>query len=199
MIDIIVKNIHFLFLAYAIFLGVEYQEVSEEKLVSAKDQLEVMEAKITKVERELKEVKQFEDDREKSMERVQQVVDQIKTIQKQLPSEIRDAEVNGKLTEFSRTLKMLNPNPSPKTEVNQNFYISKDYNFDVQGTYLQFLIFYEKLENLAKNGRILNVKYLRMKGSTEGDPRSRFQLLDLTTTVEAYKYNESYDPGGSDG
>lgn len=199
MIDIVVKNIHFLFLAYAIFIGVEYQEVSEEKLVSAKDQLEAMESKITKVERDLKEVKQFEDDREKSMERVQQVVDQIKTIQKQLPSEIRDAEVNGKLTEFSRTLKMLNPNPSPSTEVNQNFYISKDYNFDVQGTYLQFLIFYEKLENLAKNGRILNVKYLRMKGSTEGDPRSRFQLLDLTSTVEAYKYNESYDPGGSDG
>lgn len=194
MIDIIVKNIHFVFLAYAVWIGYEYQEASEAKLIAAKDQLSVIEVKITKVERELKEVKQFEADREESIKRVEIVANQIKTIQRQLPSEIRDTEVNGQLSEISNKLKMINPNPSPRNEVDQGFYISKDYNFDVQGTFLQFWIFYEQLEKLARRNRILNVKYLRMKVSESGDPRSQFQLLDLTTTVEAYKYNESYDP-----
>ena len=50
----------------------------------------------------------------------------------------------------------------------------------------------QKLENLAKKGRILNVKYVKIKQSAEADPRSRFKILELNTIVEAYRYNHNF-------
>jgi len=189
--DLLAKNLHFIFLAYALWIGNEYYVVQSEALVEAEARKISIESKLSKVEKQLEKVKSFEEDMEQSQKRVQDVVEKIKTIQTQLPSEILDTEINGRFTDYSDQLKMVKANPSPGAEKNNNFYISKEYNFDAQGTFLQFLIFFEKLSN---SERILNVKYLRIKTSEDGDKRSRFQLVDLTTTVEAYKYNADYNP-----
>jgi Tfp pilus assembly protein PilO len=193
MIDQLTKSIHILFLFYAGYLAYDHQILQEAKLVDVTNQFDANKIKLTRVERDLKEVKTFEENLEQSKKRVQEVVEKIETIQRQLPSEIKDAQVNGTLEEFSRKLKIINPTPVPKEEINHKFYISKDYNFDAEGTYLQFLIFFEKLETLALNGRILNVKYVRLRTNKEADPRSRFQILNMSTTLEAYKYNTDFD------
>ncbi len=193
MIDQIVKNLHILFLFYAGYIAYDHQITLENNLIEIKGQFDSTRVKLSRIQKELREVKQFEENLEESKKRVQEVISKIETIQRQLPSEIQDASVNGTLTDFSNELKMINPSPVPKNEVNKKFYISKDYNFDAQGTFLQFLIFFEKLENLSLDGRILNVKYVRMQTSKEADPRSRFQILNLTTTLEAYKYNTNFD------
>lgn len=197
MIDQITKNIHFLLLAYALFLGYEHSDMLTSKILAADSELEVQQIKLRKKQKELKGVKKFEANLDQSKKRVQEVLKKIETIQEQLPSDIRDTEVSGKLTEFAMDLKMKNPSPSPKLEVDNKFYISKEYNFDAEGTFLQFLIFYEKLDNLSKGGRILNVKYLRMKPLDKEQSRngaSRFKILSLSTTLEAYRYNKNYNP-----
>jgi Tfp pilus assembly protein PilO len=193
MIDQLTKSMHLLFLFYAGYIAYNHQIFQEEKLAEVISQFDANKVKLSRVERDLKEVKSFEENLEESKKRVTEVVRKIETIQKQLPSEIKDAQVNGKLEEFAQVLKIINPSPVPKEEINHKFYISKDYNFDAQGTFLQFLILFEKLEALALDGRILNVKYVRMQRDKEADPRSRFQILNLSTTLEAYKYNTNFD------
>lgn len=193
MIDQLTKNLHILFLFYAGYIAYFHQIDLETKLTDAISQADAGKVKLSRIERDLKEVKSFEENLEESKRRVREVVKKIETIQRQLPSEIKDAQVNGKLEEFSNSLKIINPTPVPRDEVNNKFYISKDYNFDAKGTYLQFLILFEKLEDLAMDGRILNVKYVRLQTDTEADPRSRFQILNLSTTLEAYRYNTDFD------
>lgn len=194
MLDLIVKNLHVLFILYAGWSAMGYQERISQMYQSTKNQLVSSEAKLNKAQRDLVNVKKFQENLEESKRKVKEVVAKIAEMQRQLPSDIQDTVVTGKLTDFATELKMVNPSSNPKLEVNNKFYFSKEYNFDAQGTYLQAMIFFEKLENLSKSDRILNVKYVKMKNSEDADPRSRFKILDITTTIEAYRYNNSYDP-----
>lgn len=194
--DILVKNLHFLFLAYAIFLGYTLQAELDGKLTELKESNESLDSIIVREKRSLADVKKFGANLEKSKKRVGEVIVKIEKVQRQLPSTISDAEINDKLLSITNDLKILTPNSlQPRMEENNKFYYSKAFNFDIQGTFLQFLIFFEKLDIMASNGRILNIKYLKMKVSESGDDRSRFKLLDLTTEVEAYRYNQDFDLG----
>ncbi len=190
MIDSLVKNIHYFLLLYAVFIGFTAFEDLTLKLENTQSEYESTEVQLTKVRRTLRQVKQFEKNLQDSKNRVSEIIKKIETIQKQLPPTINDAQVSGTLTQFADELRMKDPSPTPKQEVDYQFYASKNYIFDVKGTFLQFLIFYEKLEKLASEGRILNVQYLRMKVADDADDRSRFQILNLSTTVEAYRYKE---------
>jgi Tfp pilus assembly protein PilO len=185
--DKLASNIHLIFLVYALMLGMDSYDEMNLKFESAKGALESSTVKLNKIKMDLNKLKRFESNLEESRGRVREVVKRIEKVQKQLPSEIRDADVSGKLTQFSDDLKMLDPSPVPRVEQDFKFYASKDYNFDAKGTFLQFLIFFENLETLGDNGRILNVKYLRFTESNTGDDRSRFKILNLSTTVEAYR------------
>ena len=191
--NLLLPYLHILLLAWAFYSGYEVYNENSVKIEGVKERNQIQRAKLKKTERQLKQVKKFQENLEESKSRVKEVVEKISEMQKQLPSDIKDIEVTGKLTDFATMLKMVNPEVTPAVEVNRNFYFSKDYNLDMQGTYLQALIFFEKLENLSKQDRILNVKYLKLSVSESADSRSRFKILDQTTTVEAYRYNEYYD------
>lgn len=190
--DILTKNIHiflFLYTAYNIFTI--YEEKSVELLTKGK-QLVSAERKLKNSKKDLAKIDQFNKDLEASRERVKEVVKEIKKVQLQLPSEINDTEVQGILTDISSDLKMASPETKPREEIPHGFYFSKEYIFDAKGTFLQYLIFFEKLEKLSKSGRILNVKYLRISEDKKSDKRSRFRTLKLTTNVESFRYNPSY-------
>ena len=191
--NLLLPYLHILLLAWAFYSGYEVYNENSVKIEGVKERNQIQRAKLKKTERQLKQVKKFQENLEESKSRVKEVVEKISEMQKQLPSDIKDIEVTGNLTDFATMLKMVNPEVTPAVEVNRNFYFSKDYNLDMQGTYLQALIFFEKLENLSKQDRILNVKYLKLSVSESADSRSRFKILDQTTTVEAYRYNEYYD------
>lgn len=192
--NIVVKYLHFIILAYCLMIGFEYQEEMSLKVNQVSEELLILEGKLERSERDLSKVKKFQENLEESKKRVNEVVAEIEKMQRQLPSDIQDTVVTGKLSDFANDLKMLNPSSAPKLEVDNKFYISKEYSFSAQATFLQVLIFFEKLENLSKSDRILNVKRLKMINAKNADPRSRFKILDFDTTVEAYRYNNAYDP-----
>ncbi len=197
--DIIAKYLHFLILFYAGFSAFEYYNEKEAQLNESVSYLESQNSKLSKIERELREVMKYKENLKASKQKFQDVVKQLETAQKQLPSSINDAEVKEFLKDTALDLKMRTPKTVEAGEENENLYFIRDYNFDVEGTYLQFLILFETLENEAKKGRILNIKYVKMEKSENGDPRSQFQLLKLSTTMETYRYNENYDATADNG
>ncbi|MAZ48776.1 MAG: hypothetical protein CME65_09440 [Halobacteriovoraceae bacterium] len=197
MIDFFVKYFWVFILAYAGFLGMERWDLKEQELLSQKSLNDALPPKFKRAKKELEDVKRFAENLEESRQAVAEVVARIETVQKQLPPDIIDTKVNETLSNLAMGLKMKDPTPSAKNEVVKDFYISKDFNFDVKGTFLQGLIFFGELDKLSKGGRILNVKYLRFSESEDGDPRSRFKILNLSTTLEAFKYNPNYKPDQS--
>ena len=184
----ILKNLHTIIILYALW---GFYNIYEEKMLQIEQEQQetpVLQSKIEKSKRKLKQIEKFKKNLEVSKERVKEVVKQIEKVQKQLPSDINDAAVQELVGNIAKDLKVKNPSPSAGKETLNGFYFAKDYNFSGRGTFLQFLIFFE---NLAKAERILNVKELTLNHVTE-DIRSRFQVLDMKAIVESFRYNTKH-------
>lgn len=186
--DTIVKNLHLIILLVALWNMYELYEAKELELSSLYTQKPILEAKIKRNKLKLKQIKQFKRNLKISKRRVGSVLEQLETVQKQLPAEINDTEVQRTMTSISNDLRIKNPSPSPLKEEELGFYFSKEYTFHAKGTFLQFLIFFEKL---GETKRILNVKSLVLK-SSEKIERTRFQILELSTVIESFRFNTSH-------
>lgn len=186
--ETLIKNLHWFIIAYA-FMGLyTVYETKIEEIEQAKGAILPIESRILKSKRKITEIKKFKKNLDQSKERVKEVVKQIEKIQKQLPSNVNDTEVQALITNIAQGLKVKNARATPDAERMQGFYYEKEYKFEGMGTFLQFLIFFE---NLEKAERILNVKSL----SFIVDPtsrNSRFPIVNLETIVESFRYNNNY-------
>lgn len=184
----IIKNFHWFIIAYAAYsIFLVYEEKIQE-IEIAKSSVPPVVQKIKKAKKKIQEIEQFKKDLSQSKEKVKEVVRQIEKVQKQLPTDVNDTVVQELIGNIAQKLRVKNPSPTPGGEVLQGFYYSKEYKFTGIGTYLQHLIFFE---NLEKAERILNVKNLSLEMDMKSID-SRFPIVNLTTTVESYRYNPSY-------
>lgn len=190
--DTLIKNLHIFILIYTAFINYDLYEVKIVEIEAQKATIASTQARLARSKTELAKVDQFNKDLESSKQRVAEVVAEIEKVRKQLPSEINDIEVQQLLSGISQDLRMREPSTSPNTETSNDFYFTKDYTFSVKATFLQALIFFEKLENISKSNRILNVKYFKMSDDPESDNRSQFRGLKIETNLESYRYNTNY-------
>lgn len=193
--DALIKHAHWLIIFYAAFNLYELYEKKLGEVEGSNASFASKKSRLQRNESELKRVKKFNEDLEKSQRRVDEVIKNLEKIQKQLPAEINDTEIQSLMNDFSNQLRIQSPETSPKGEQAMDFYFSKDYLFDAKGTFLQFLILFEKLEKLSDGenaGRILNVKYVRLVEDETADSRSRFRILKLALTIESFRYNSAY-------
>jgi Tfp pilus assembly protein PilO len=193
--DQLIKNLHWFIISYALFGLYEIYDTKAIELETVSQQIPKMKNNVAKLKKKIAEINQFKKDLEQSEDRVRIVVQQIEKIQKQLPTQINDTEVQSILTEMSHALKIQDPSTQPLKEDSHGFYYAKNYKYSAKGTFLQFLILFEKLEELASRDRILNVKNFSFNVSETADKKSRFQILDFETTIESFRYNPSHREG----
>lgn len=186
--ELIVKNFHWFIISYAAFGLFTVWEEKMEAIEQAKGTIGPMEAKIIKSKRKIAEIERFKKDLSKSRERVKEVVKQIEKVQRQLPSEVNDTEVQALISGIAENLRVKDSRSYPENEKNEGFYYAKEYKFEGVGTFLQFLIFFE---NLEKAERILNVKYLNLQMDA-ASAKSRFPIVKCNTTVESFRYNSNH-------
>lgn len=186
--ELLIKNIHWLIIFYAGNNLFMLYEEKQEQLDSVLVQTPVIAAKIKKEEKKLVQIEEFKKNLNETKKRVKEVVSQIEKVQKQLPSDVNDAEVQTLLGSIGDKLRVQNQKQSPGREVNNGFYFAKDYNYSARGTFIQSIIFFE---NLEKAERILNVKSFNIKAINER-VRSRFQIVDFQVLVESFRYNKGY-------
>lgn len=186
--DVLIKNLHWFIIAYAAWSTFTVFEEKEEEYKNLVQQTPALQSKIAREKRNLSQIEEFKANLAETKDRVREVAKQIEKAQRQLPADVNDAQVQEMLGEVSDKLKMKQPKQSPLEETSHGFYFAKLYSFEAKGTFLQSLIFFE---TLAKSERILNVKNVEIKQSTE-KTRSRFQVVNMKTTVESFRYNKNH-------
>ena len=187
--DTLLSNLHWIIIAYALFslsTVFEEKEAFKEQVIVTMQGVEDRKKQTTK---KLAEINKFKANLQASKERVNEVVNQIEKVQKQLPTEVNDTEVQQLLGGFSTELRIKDPKALPSKETLNGFYYEKEYLYEAKGTFLQFLVFFEKL---AKADRILNVKKLEIMHDQSGQ-KGRFQVLTLQAVIESYRYNKGYE------
>lgn len=181
-------QLHVIIIAYSAYGFYESYSSHEEELAMINDQIPGIEQQIQASQKKLDEIKQFREDIEQSKEKVNLVFANIERVQKQLPSEISDIEVLDYFTKEARGLNIPEIEPNPLQEQPLGFYVSKPYKVIGRGTFLQFLVY---LERINGSERLYNIRSLKLQAD-KIPQKSRFQVINLEAMIDTFKFNSSY-------
>lgn len=188
LVNKIIANLHVFMFLYGCWTTYELWEQHDVRLTEIESEIPNVEADIVKLKSKVKEISDFIKKADEYKVRVEEVAKNIEAVQKQLPAETNDSQI---LSAFQSEMKVLNIKDTtmePKGEEVGTYFISKDYSIKASGTFLQFLIFFERIGNAA---RIYNVKSLKL--STNSTARKgRFQIVNAEAIIQAYRFNPNF-------
>lgn len=184
----LISNLHYIILFYGLYgVWIQFNEHTVQ-LEQIQAQSVAIDQEIATNQRKLKEIEEFSKKTDEYRVRVETVAKNIEEVQKQLPAETNDSQILSFLSQEMSVLNIKDPNLVPGTEGTSAYYISKDYNLKAKGTYLQFLILFERIGNAA---RIYNVKSLKLNAADDGK-KGRFQMVNADLTIQAFRYNPDF-------
>lgn len=184
----LLKNLHWLIIAYAAFeLYTLYTEAND-KLIEIESQQEVRRAELSKNKKIQREISNYYKNIEEEKVKIERVANEIEKMQQLLPSDISDSENINLLRKMADDVNIKEMSIAPETEIDRGFYLARRYRIKAKATFLQFLIMFEKI---AENKRILNVGESSFKKS-EVPQRSKFQVIEGEMIIEAYRYNANF-------
>jgi Tfp pilus assembly protein PilO len=181
----LINNIHLLIIAYSLWnaweIWKEHSLVREEVI----NELPLLKARVAKIKKDKIKVKSYLKDIEKAKQRMKIVEDEVASLQKKLPEAIQDTLNLEILKNVGQSVNIKNVFLAPGNEKDKGFYFAKKYDFTGSGTYLQFLLFFEKLASIEQ---LFNVSEIELKQS-KVKRRGRYQLVNAKISIEAYRFN----------
>lgn len=188
LVNKLISSAHLFILLYGLYgAWVIYDEhsVQVQEITNRSNGLD---SEIQNAQKKVKEIQEFVKKADEYKVRVEEVAKNIESVQKQLPADTNDA---GILDFFQKEIGSLNIKDAelrPGKEEKSTYFISKDYTIRAQGTFLQFLIF---LERIGTADRIYNIKNLKLSSVDDGQ-KGRYQVISGDTTVQAFRYNPEF-------
>lgn len=161
------------------------QEILEQK----NTQIAGLNSSIQTLNRKKKDIKNYFTDIASAKDRIEKVAQEIERLQMQLPADTADSAnllLIKKIAEDLNIKRSVSVNPLG--DESKDFYVIKRYEFKASCTFLQLLVFMEKI---AEVERILNISDIKLKMSDKSQ-RGKFQTLDVQMTVEAYHYLQGH-------
>jgi Tfp pilus assembly protein PilO len=181
-------NIHWLILAYALYGTYFKYEEHTLALEGVESQFAGIEQETKQTEKSLKEIQENMGKIAEFKTRVESVAKNIESVQRQLPADINDTQILTFLNQEMSSLGIKDTSIVPSSETTGTYFVSKDYNFKGRGTFLQFLIFFERLGNAD---RIYNIKGLKLTNSTVNQ-KGRFQIVSGESVIQAFRFNPDF-------
>ena len=188
LVNKLISNLHVFIVLWGLYGAWVMYDEHTLKMEDLNNQFPSIEAEIVANQKKVKEIQEFVKKTEESKVRVEEVAKNIESAQKQLPADINDNQI---LTVFNTEINALNikdPQTIPGGETTGTYFISKEYKLKANGTFLQFMIFFERIGNAT---RIYNVKSLKLV-SGDSNNRGRFQLIACESIIEAFRFNPDF-------
>jgi len=160
----------------------------EEAYENLTQQLESADAQLAKVKKKVAGIKQNEDKLREYESKVSEVRKQIDELKTRMPAESDRTAVLQELNNTAQelNLKEVNFNPVPKIE--KGMYSINSVSLGGKGTYLQFLILFEKI---LSNKRFFNIDNFLLTESP-ADNKGRFIFVNVRADIQTFEYNLDY-------
>lgn len=184
----LIANLHVFFLLYGLYGFYEQYMAHESEYSAIANEAPDLERNIEKNQQKVKEVKEFIKKADEYKVRVEEVAKTIESVQRQLPAEINDSQILTFFQEEMKTLNIKDPSISPGNETKSSYFITRDYKLKATGTFLQFLVFLERVGNAS---RIYNIQNFKLS-TVDASKRGRFQVVNAEATIQAYRYNPEF-------
>jgi len=184
----IIASIHWIVVGFGllnIYFLYEDHSLQIEDVINQETKIE---SEIGEKKRSLEEVKDYIKRADEFKARIEQVAKNIETTQRQLPQETNDDEI---ISFFKSEMGLLNIKEGSvisNQEQKSTYYISKDFSLKAEGTFLQFLVFFERLK---EQDRIYSIKELKIINPNDKQ-KGRFKMLSFQSVIQAYRYNPDF-------
>lgn len=188
LLNILIGNLHIFLLAYGAYGLFEQYEAHETEMTAVESEFPAVRSSIASNEQKVKEIKDFIKKADEYKVRVEEVAKTIESVQRQLPAETNDSQIIAFFQDEMKLLNIRDPSINPGAENRTTYFISKDYNLKANGTFLQFLVF---LERVGTASRIYNIQTMKLT-SVNSARRGRFQVLSTEAVIQAYKFNPEF-------
>jgi Tfp pilus assembly protein PilO len=188
MINGFIANLHIFVVLWTLWGVWEKYETHSEAVSSLENSIPGIKAEIEENTKKVAEIENFTQKANDYKVIVEEVARNIETVQKQLPADINDSQIMSYFNQEFELMNIRDPQITPGKEEPSTYLISKDYNFRAKGTYLQFLVFLERVGNAQ---RIFNIKNLRLTRNNDVN-KGRFQMVDAELIIQAYRYNPEF-------
>jgi Tfp pilus assembly protein PilO len=186
--EALLKNIHWLFVLYLGLTIYENYEEHKGQLERLKVQIPIVTNKVNKAIKDKKQIEAYLASIEEAKENIELVAKEVEKIQKKFPEKISDAENLSLIRTLGEGLNMKEMALSPGTEDKRGFYFAKRYQFAATGTFLQMLLF---LEKISQSDRLLNIYQISIDKASDIQ-KGRYQKIKAKILIEAYRYNPNY-------
>ncbi len=184
----LISNLHVFIILYALYTAWVLYDEHSIQVTSLEQEVPQIEQEIDSTQKKIKEIQEFLKKTDEYKARVESVAKNIEDVQKQLPQETNDSQILTFINQEISSLNIKDPSLTPGKEEPSTYFISKEYNFKMKGTFLQFLILLERIGNAE---RIYNIKSLKILASNEAK-RGRFQVIDGEGILQAYRFNPDF-------
>jgi len=184
----IISKLYILIILYAGWTTYTKFEEHNLNLEGLNGRIPEIQNKISKAKKEKKQLEVYFQDIEEAKRRIGKVAEEVEKIQQQFPSDISDTDNLALISQIAESLNIKNVQLAPGEEQNKGFYFAKNYNVKGTGTFLQFVIF---LEKIAEAPRLLNIKSINLS-QKDMKQKGRFQLIEADMRVEVYRYNKGH-------
>lgn len=184
----IIASIHWVVVGlglWNIWFMYEDHSVQIEEVLSRETQIE---SEIGEKKKSLEEIKDYVRKADEFKARIEQVAKNIESTQRQLPQETNDDKIISFLKSEMGLLNIKEGSVISNQEQKSNYYISKDFSLKAEGTFLQFLVFFERLK---EQDRIYSIKELKIINSNDKQ-KGRFKMLSFQGVIQAYRYNPDF-------
>jgi Tfp pilus assembly protein PilO len=188
LVNKLISSLHYFILLYGLYGAWVMYDEHAVQLQEIVDRNTGLDEDIERTQRKVKEIQEFSKKTDIYKLRVEEVAKSIETVQKQLPAETNDTQILSYFQSEINGLNIRDANFSPGKEDKSTYYISKEYSLKGKGTFLQFLIF---LERLGKADRIYNIKELKLSNLNENQ-KGRFKIISGEGVIQAFRYNPDF-------
>lgn len=184
----ILGQLHLIIALYALWSLYSMYDTHAIALAQIEEQFPGIQAEIDEAEKKLSQIEEFRKNLEASRVRVTEVFNSIGQVQKQLPPEVNDIEVLDFFSKEAKSLNIPEIESTPNPEQAMGFYVSKPYKIIARGTFLQFVVFLERIDAAE---RLFNVNNVIIKADEE-DQKTRFRVVNMEVELQTFKYNSRH-------
>lgn len=188
LVNKLITNAHILILLYGVYGTYVTFDEHTIQLETIQSEGVAIEEEIALNQRKMKEIQEFSKKTDEYKVRVEEVAKNIESVQKQLPAETNDTQILSFFQNEITSLNIKDANFTPGREEKSTYFISKEYSLKARGTFLQFLIFFERI---GTADRIYNIKNLKLTSADESQ-KGRFQMITGEGVIQAFRFNPDF-------
>lgn len=182
------KLLPFLIFAYGAFNIFTLYTEHEEAYALVLGQKDSVDAQLIKIRKKVSFIKENEDKLKQYESKIVDVKKQMEDLKVKMPTESDQTAVLQELTNNAQELNLKDVNFFPVPKANRNLYIVNSVSLTGKGTYLQFLILFEKI---LSNKRFFNVSNFVLT-ELPGENKGRFTFVSVQADLETFEYNNDY-------